>query len=240
MTWLWRIFFSGLGVFPVLAATLSGSVRLVDSSDPEVHKRGDFSGVVVWIEPLNGEKPVSGSSSTPHARMVQKDKHFIPHVLAVRTGSIVDFPNYDPIFHNAFSSFGGQIFDVGLYPPGTTRSVEFRRSGIVHVFCNIHPSMSAVVVVLDTPWFGVSSRSGAFDIQGVPPGEYRLRVYHERATRTTLDKLERRVTLREKGPVLDAISISETGYVVTPHKNKFGKDYPPADEDNLLYHSGSK
>ena len=53
--------------------------------------------------------------------MIQKNKTFSPHVLAITMGTIVDFPNYDPIFHNAFSNYDGQIFDIGLYPPGTSR-----------------------------------------------------------------------------------------------------------------------
>jgi plastocyanin len=238
MTWLWRICFSVLGVLPALAATLTGSVRLVESADPGVRGRADFSGVVVWLEPLGGHPAAADASSAPRARMVQKDKRFIPHVLAIRTGAIVDFPNYDPIFHNAFSSFSGQIFDVGLYPPGSTRAVGFKRSGIVRVFCNIHPSMSAVIMVLDTPWFGVSAPSGAFEIRDLPPGEYRLRVFHERATGKTLDALERRVALNQQDLALAPISISETGYVETPHKNKYGADYSPAADDHVLYPGG--
>ena len=72
--------------------------------------------------------------STPRrvrARMLQKNKTFSPHVLAVTVGSTIDFPNADPIFHNAFSNFNGQVFDIGLYPPGkeAARGVPPRGSG---------------------------------------------------------------------------------------------------------------
>ena len=123
--------------------------------------------------------------------MIQKDKMFTPHVLAVPVGGSVSFPNLDPIFHNAFSNFNGQIFDVGLYKPGSSRTVAFKRAGIVRVFCNIHPQMSAVIVVLDTPYFAVSNKAGAFEIADVPPGEYQLHVFHERAAEETLDSLTR-------------------------------------------------
>ena len=240
MTWLWRICFSGVWMLPALAATLTGSVRLSESADPGVRKRKDFSDVVVWLEPLGAQRATTGSANAPRAKMVQKDKRFTPHVLAIPTGAIVDFPNYDPIFHNAFSSFSGQIFDLGLYAPGSTRGVAFKRSGIVRVFCNIHPAMSAVIVVLDTPWFAVSDLSGAFAIHNLPPGEYRFRVYHERATESTLQALTRRVVLNREDLALPPISISETGYVETSHKNKFGKDYPPTSDDHVLYHGGEK
>ena len=71
--------------------------------------------------------------------MEQKNKQFDPHVLAIQAGAAVSFPNLDPIFHSAFSNFSGQIFDLGLYAPGTSRNIVFRRTGVVRVFCNIHP-----------------------------------------------------------------------------------------------------
>jgi len=240
MTWLWRICSSGLFTLPALAATLSGTVRIVDSSDTGVRKRSDFSGVVVWLEPVGTRIVPPLSAGAPRAKMIQKDKRFVPHVLAVRTGSIVDFPNYDPIFHNAFSNFSGQIFDVGLYPPGSTRGVEFKRSGIVRIFCNIHPTMSAVIVVLDTPWFGISSASGGFEIRDVPPGDFQLHVFHERATEKTLQALARRIAVNHSNSVVAPLIITETGYVETPHKNKHGNDYPAAAGEGGLYHFGHK
>jgi plastocyanin len=240
MTSLSLTCFSALLALPALAASLSGSVQLSNSADPGVRKHKDYSGVVVWLEPMSGQPAPAAVNSLPNARMVQKDKRFIPHVLAVRAGTPVEFPNYDPIFHNAFSNFSGQIFDVGLYPPGSSRKVTFRRSGIVRIFCNIHPAMSGVIAVLDSPWFAVSSASGAFQIQGVPPGEYRLRVFHERATEALLKSLERPLAITEKGAVLPVIAISETGYVEAPHMNKFGHDYPPAVDDNVLYPGARK
>ena len=118
--------------------------------------------------------------------------------------------------------------------------VTFRRSGLVRVFCNIHPFMSAVIVVLDTPWFSVSGPSGAYHIENVAPGDYRLHLFHERATESTLKSLERLVTLTADNVALPAISISETGYVQTPHKNKHGEDYPPVPDDHVLYPGARK
>ena len=79
-------------------------------------------------------------------------------------GSTVDFPNLDPIFHNAFSNFSGQPFDIGLYAPGTSKSETFKHPGIVRVFCNIHPTMSAIIAVLTTPWYAATDATGKFTI----------------------------------------------------------------------------
>ena len=207
------------------AATVSGHVQLVFSNDPSVRKHQDYSGVVVWLEPVSG--PAVVPAKTKHAEMVQKEKTFSPHVLPIMIGTTVDFPNYDPIFHNAFSNYNGQIFDIGLYPPGTTRSIVFRREGVVRVFCNIHPTMSAVIVVLKSPYFCVSNKSGELQMTGVPAGSYRMHVFHERATEQTLAALTKPVEISEERAQLPQISVSESGYLQLPHQNKYGKEYPP-------------
>ncbi|HWR52010.1 MAG TPA: hypothetical protein VN428_12935, partial [Bryobacteraceae bacterium] len=110
------------------------------------------------------------------------------------------------------------------------RAVRFTRPGVVRVFCNIHPAMSAVIVVLRHPWFAVSNRAGAFAIPNVAPGEYELRVFHERATDASLKRLVRRVTVGPGGLAIPPLEISETGWVEAPHKNKYGREYPPDSE----------
>jgi len=207
------------------SATVSGKVELAFSQDPNVRKHLDYSGVVLWLEPVAGA--VAMPAASRHAEMLQKNKTFSPHVLAISVGTTVDFPNRDFIFHNAFSNYNGEAFDIGLYPPRTTKSTVFSRAGVVRVFCNIHPTMSAVIVVLKSPYFSVSDRNGAVQISGVPPGSYRLHVFHERATEQTLEALSRIVEVSSDGLQLPAISVSESGYLQLPHKNKFGKDYPP-------------
>jgi plastocyanin len=232
---IWRslicfsLFAGGFGA----AATVSGRVELRDSKEVKVRKKMDFSGVVVWLEPLNSALPET--PDPPAARMIQKDKTFTPHVLAIRTGTTVDFPNFDPIFHNAFSNYDGKTFDIGLYPPGSSRGVRFNRPGVVRVFCNIHAAMSAVIVVLNSPYFATTRKDGSFEIQGVPPGEYRARVFHERATQATLDALDRRFGVAEGAIALAPISLSETGYLPLPHTDKFGHAYHSAPDDGGTY-----
>jgi len=205
------------------AATVHGRVEIVSSKDPDVRKHSDFSGVVVWLDPVSGALPAPRPGK---AEMVQKGKRFTPHVLAITVGTAVEFPNYDPIFHNAFSNYDGQVFDVGLYPPGATRTVPFKKEGIVRIFCNIHPTMSAVIVVLRSPYFAVSAKDGEFSTADVPPGSYRLHVFHERSTEQKLNDLVRTVEVAAAGVTLPNLTVSENGYLVVPHKNKYGKDYP--------------
>jgi plastocyanin len=240
MTLAWHICFSVMLALPALASTVRGSVELMASRDPMVRKHKDYSGVVVWIEPLNGGAPAAAAAPAKSAQMTQKGKMFVPHVLAIPVGSSVAFPNLDPIFHNAFSNFNGQIFDVGLYKPGSSRTVAFKRQGVVRVFCNIHPQMSAVIVVLGTPFFAVTNKAGEFAIDGVPAGDYQLHLFHERADAETLQSLARKITIESAALELPALSISESGYLQVPHKNKFGKDYPPVIEDQPAYAGAPK
>src|SRR5438093_1669616 len=215
MTWLSRIFFSATLAAHAVAATVSGEVRIVNSRDQNVRNKSDYSGVVVWLERVGAPQPESAPRTV---KIVQKQKRFLPHLVAVPVGSTVDFPNLDLIFHNAFSNFAGQPFDVGLYAPRTSKSVTFKKAGIVRVFCNIHSTMSATIAVLGTPWYAVTQYSGKYNIANVPPGEYQLRIFHERALPENLKFLERRIAVPESGLTLPLVSISETGFIPAPHR----------------------
>lgn len=231
MIWLWLISFSCVALG---AQTVSGHVELRDSRDPAVRKHMNYSGVVISLKPADraATMPVRASKAV----MIQKNKTFSPHVLAITVGTSVDFPNDDPIFHNAFSSYSGQIFDIGLYAPGSTRAVRFTREGIVRVFCNIHASMSAVIAVLATPYFATTQNDGSFTVPNVPPGDYQLSVFHERATEATLRALDRRIAVPQSGLILAPLVISEAGYLPIPHMNKHGGVYPPETESGAVYH----
>jgi plastocyanin len=226
----WLICFSVLAMAPARAADVMGSVELMHSQDSGAKKR-NFAGVVVALVPLTA---THFAAPAHHYRMLQKDKSFKPHVLAVQVNGIVDFPNADPIFHNAFSSYSGQVFDVGLYPPGTSKPVRFDRPGVVRVFCNIHQFMSAVIVVVNSPYFGTTDQRGNFNV-AAPPGDYQLQVFHERASDATLRALSRQVHVGEENIALPVLQISESGYLPAPHKNKHGQDYAPAANDRAVY-----
>jgi plastocyanin len=221
----------------LFAGAVAGHVRLVDSRDSAVKKRGDFSNVVVWLT-----SPEASAARIPrrHAQMLQKEKKFSPHILAIATGTSVDFPNLDPIFHNAFSNFNGQIFDVALYPPGSSKSVRFDRPGIVRIFCNIHPSMSGVIVVVDSSYFATTEADGSFSLPNVSPGAYTIHFFHERATPETLEKLRRTINVNDEGAELPEAIVSEAGYLPIGHKNKYDRDYPLHSDEAPSYSSPVK
>lgn len=183
--------------------------------------------VVVWLTSLDdrpGLHPVSQDGPAKLPRLVQKDKRFDPHLLVVPAGTPVEFPNRDPFFHNVFSLFEGKRFDLGLYEAGTTRVVHFDRPGVSYIFCNIHPEMSAVVVALKTPYYGVSDAAGKITIERVPEGRYSMQVWAESASVDSLKALSRPVTISSTDHSLGTIRILEDSPPV-PHKNKYGRDY---------------
>jgi plastocyanin len=213
------------------AATIAGTVVLV--GDARAAKRPDHGGVVVWLEPVGGAPRPTAGAPKPMS-MEQRNQTFVPHVLAIEVGTAVEFPNQDPIFHNAFSNYSGQVFDVQLYAPQTSRRVVFRRPGMVQVFCNIHESMSAVIAVLPTPYFVVTGPDGRFAIQA-PPGEYRLQVWHERTPPDTLLKAARALTVTAQDMVIPELHLTVSSEPVLPHKNKYGHDYAPRPPEHVFY-----
>ena len=213
--------------------TVQGSVILKDASRRAGQPKGDYSNVAVWLEAPNGG--VAPRLVHRRAVMLQKDKRFTPHLLVVECGTSIDFPNKDPIFHNAFSNFDGQIFDIGLYPPGSSRTVRFDRPGTVRVFCNIHAAMSAIIVAVNSPYFTTTLADGSFAIRNVEPGPYTLRFFHERALPETLDRLKRPLTVKEETTEVGTVSISEAGYLPSTHKNKYGNNYPLDHSDSPKY-----
>lgn len=110
--------------------------------------------------------------------MDQRDMKFVPRVLPVVVGTTVDFPNNDKSFHNVFSTSDAKKFDLGLYPPGKSRSVTFDKVGVVKIMCNVHPDMEAFIVVKGHPYFSAADRRGSYQISSLPLGKYRLQVWH--------------------------------------------------------------
>jgi plastocyanin len=188
------------------------------------------AGVVVWLTPLSPAMADVVSRPRPgHYRLVQKDKKFTPHLLVIPTGSTVDFPNLDPFFHNVFSLFNGKRFDLGLYESGSSRTVHFDHDGVSYIFCNIHPEMSAVIITVSTPYFGVSPADGSITLQAVPPASYEMHVWAEGGSTSDLNALSRRVVVTSAQRDLGVVDIKADSHIPA-HKNKFGEDYEAPNE----------
>ena len=217
---------------PAMAQTVSGAVTLT-GADGQPPKKPDYSGVIVWLEPA-GATLRPAVAPLKQAAMAQRNKTFLPHLLAIEVGTAVDFPNDDPMFHNVFSNYDGQVFDVQVYAPKTSRRVVFRRPGMVHVFCNIHETMSAVIAVLPTPYFTVTGPDGRFQLRA-PAGQYRLHVWHERVEPEVAARLERAVTVGPSDATMPDAILTLSNQPIGPHKNKYGQNYAFAPADNVFY-----
>ncbi|MGB8541515.1 MAG: hypothetical protein WCD49_07745 [Candidatus Acidiferrales bacterium] len=189
----------------------------------------DAHNVVVWLRPLDGPAQASANkvAADKSPQLVQQNKTFEPHILVVKVGTVVQFPNRDPFFHNIFSLYDGKRFDLGLYEAGTTRSVRFDRPGVSFLFCNIHAEMSAAVVAVDTPYFAISDRLGRVSIPNVPDGRYEMHVWYERDTPENLKSLTGTVVISQSSRTLPPIRIVENPDFTLAHKNKYGQDYVP-------------
>jgi plastocyanin len=137
-----------------------------------------------------------------HVSMDQRSETFVPHLLAITVGTIVDFPNNDRTYHNVFSLSKARRFDLGRYATGRSKSIRFDRPGIVRVFCEIHSHMNAFILVFSHRFFSVSDADGRYRIDGVPPGTYTLIAWVE-------------------GVIRDAKSIT-----ITPETRSVETDFP--------------
>jgi plastocyanin len=193
------------------AGPVSGSVRTV--TRPGVAPAGS----IVYAEPID-----QAAARRPGTFvMTQRDKTFQPHVLPVPLGSTVEFPNKDAIFHNVFSIAGPQPFDLGLYRAGASKRRTFTDPGTYRVFCNIHPQMTAIIVVVPTPYVTSAGPDGRF-VLDLPPGRYRLTALSERAGPVSSE------VISTAGAVAATpLTLDESAWVAVQHKNKFGQDYPP-------------
>jgi plastocyanin len=224
---------------PQAPVTVQVEVLRHDSAKPLLPASAqERSSIAVWLTPLNDSSHADRTSgggvassrtvpTRPNVQLVQKNKSFDPHVLIVQTGSTVQFPNKDPFFHNVFSLFDGKRFDLGLYEGGSSNSMRFDRPGVSFLFCNIHPEMSAVIVVVDTPYYTLSDHAGRIVLNNLPAGRYLMHVWYERASIADLKALDHVVNISDSTRSLDTVQVVDTGDYELVHKNKYGLDYTP-------------
>jgi plastocyanin len=209
---------------------VTGEVKLVEGNS--LRPASDASQVVVWLVPLQGsDENAAGPASTKrHYRLLQHNKTFDPKLLVVPLGSIVDFPNLDPWFHNVFSLYQGKRFDLGLYQAGSEKEVVFDRPGPSFLFCNIHPQMTAVILTVNSEFFGISDKTGRVLIPQVPPGRYAIHIWYENAASGFVDLSQRTIDIGTDENVLPALSIPVSKHAWShkeSHKDKYGNDYDP-------------
>ncbi len=213
--------------------TLTAHVRILDTEHKTESPHAE--NVVVWLVPIGNPAPAQPSTKQV-ARLTQHNKSFEPHVLIVPVGAVVQFPNRDPFFHNVFSLFEGKRFDLGLYEAGSTRNVSFDRPGISYIFCNIHAEMSAVVIALETPYFGVSNRKGEIVIPRVPAGRYTMHSWYETAPQDAIEALVHEINVTANSSTLGVLQVP-AGPAAMAHKNKYGMDYEPPEPATPAYQS---
>jgi plastocyanin len=165
-----------MGMLTVCGAAALAALTGARASGTGVPGQAEAAGrpvqnAVIWLDAPNAPK----LSQTHRVVLDQRNLTFYPHVLAVRVGTTVDFPNNDRVFHNVFSFKNGKRFDLGLYPVGDVKKIKFDQPGLSRIFCNIHPGMAAYVMAVDTPYFAVSDHDGRFTLPSVPAGSY---AYH--------------------------------------------------------------
>jgi plastocyanin len=199
---------------PVPTGSVSGRLSLTKNGAPQQ----DASRAVIWIEGAR-----RAEDGTRRTSMKSERKRFTPRVVVVALDGAVDFPNVDPIYHNVFSVSGANRFDLGLYRAGASKEKKFEQPGLVRVYCNIHPQMIGFVMVVDSDFSAVTGPEGSFRFDGVPAGPHQLKVWHEEGT----DVVETPIVVRPHADASVSPRLDITGFRPQPHKNKYGKDYPP-------------
>ena len=156
-----------LGAMLAEAATLSGRV-----TTPEGKPVAD---AVVFVQDSGPTAAAAARSAT----LDQVDKTFVPGLLPIVVGTKVNFPNHDQIQHHVYSFSRTKTFELPLYKGEDSAPVLFDKVGVVKVGCNIHDWMSAIILVLPTPWFARTGADGTFTIENVPEGTHSVVVWHE-------------------------------------------------------------
>ncbi len=206
--------------FPLLAGGLSGPVKLMDKDGKP---RETLKDVIAILEPVSAPRP--RPEKRPLVRIRTVGKKFAPRVAWTTSGSDVSFPNQDSIIHNVFSVCCAAPFDTGQYEPGDSPKVKIRGTGLVKLYCNVHHKMNAFLWVLDTPYAQVLDGKTGLAFEDIPSGTYRLKLWHPET-----GEKEFPVTISEAN-VRGQWTLSANLPAFEPHKNKFGKDYPPAKDE---------
>jgi plastocyanin len=195
------------------SGTVAGRVTLIRKG-----AASEAANAVVWIEGLKA----GAAPRLLRGEMKSQGKKFVPRVVAVEKSAEVDFPNADAIYHNVFSVSPANRFDLGLYRSGGSKQKRFDEPGLVRVYCNIHPQMVGFVMVVDSDFAAVTGADGSFRFENVPAGAWTVKIWHEEGGEASSP-----ITVRPRAETAVALKLDATEFRREPHKNKYGKDYPP-------------
>ncbi len=205
---------------PLAAGGVQGPVQL---REQDGRVRTSLADCVAFLEPLEAAVTAVGPSRPVAIRTL--GKQFIPRVSLATPGTEVTFPNLDHILHNVFSVTQGNRFDTGHYRPGDAPKVRVTNPGLVKLYCNVHHQMNAFLWVVTTPFAQVLDGKTGVQFDQVPPGTYRLRLWHPEAG-------EKAWTVKVgTGITQGAWELEVSRPALEPHKNKFGRDYAPPLDD---------
>jgi plastocyanin len=202
------------GQFPNTGSVIHGKVKILKFDGNE---RIDRSNVVLFLDHVPADTLII--PNRPNLVISQENRQFDPRVISIVKGTTVDFPNDDIVFHNVFSLSKSKSFDLDIYSPGELKTVTFSRTGWVKVYCNIHPSMIAHIIVLDNPYFDQTDEMGLFVIPDVPAGDYIIRVWHEFGS-----EIRKNIHISDALQYNINFEIQEDKRFIQ-HKNKFGDPY---------------
>ena len=147
------------------AGTISGTVKVTGAEKSD--------NVVVYVEKTSGSFPPLAKRPS----LLHKNLAFFPRVLPALVGSVVDFPNEDPVFHSAFSVSPSNPFELGIYGQGSDKNMKFSNAGVVEISCHVHPFMKATLFVLQNPYYTVTDANGKYSIRNVPAGRYTVKAH---------------------------------------------------------------
>jgi plastocyanin len=181
-----------------LAAHAAGTVRVV-TKDPAGSPVAD---AVAYVHALDASVQVNPPAEP--VAITQSDQEFHPYVTAIVVGTRVVFPNKDNVQHHVYSVSPAKKFEIPLYIGDSTETIVFDRPGPVTLGCNIHDWMVAYILVLDTPYFATTGKDGTAEISNLPPGRYRLEVWHPRLA----GKVGRDLAVAEAGDTTQVVSVT--------------------------------
>jgi plastocyanin len=192
------------------AGTITGKVTVTESDGTPA-----AANVVVYVTGFTEPR----DPAAPVPQIEQKDRQFVPDLVAITVGEDVTFPNGDPFLHNVFSQSAARRFDLGSFRKGDAKTKDFPNAGVVDVYCNIHPEMAATILVLPNRRHTRANADGTYKLDGVPPGTWTLFAYTRRAVKPT----SARVTV--VAGQSSTIDLAVVRGAEPEHPNKYGEHY---------------